>query len=153
MNSTLRTAAAPTVAALYFALQWTTPFARIHPERSPPFPARFAWSMFAGPLTSRCEHTLTWSNRAGVAEALPLPPPGDPARAILTAHTRDEFSRASTDLIAYADTDADVARALDDFLRRYARSIAPGSTHTLTSVLRCDSPGAPAFSRTLEVRP
>lgn len=148
-----RSAAAPLAAALFLAVQWTLPFARVHPSRTPPFPARYAWSMFAGPLTSRCEHTLVWRSRDGAIEPLPLPPVGDPARAILTARTPGEFSRASSDLIAYADTDADVANALDEFLVRYVRVIDPHSSHTLTSVLRCDSPGAAAFARTRRFRP
>lgn len=154
VNDIAPTARAPVLIALcWIATQWTLPLARVHIDRAPPFPARYAWSMFAGPLTARCEHTLTYALRDGTPQPLPLPRSDAPSWAILTARTRDEFSVASHDLIAYADTDAEISRALDDFLSRYARSIDPSRTHRLTSVLRCDSPGAPTFSRTATFAP
>lgn len=120
--------------------------ARLRPGRAAPFSGRFSWSMFAGPITARCHHSLTASDALGRAVAVPLPPDRPELRALLVADTPERFSAVAPWFAPYADSDADVALSLDAVLGRYHRSLAPSIT--LTSILRCDSPGARPFART-----
>lgn len=144
-------ARAAALGGLCLAVQLFIPFARLTPSRTPPFSPRFSWSMFAGPLTTHCTHAVEWKNSRGESEPFPLPPVSHPAHAILAARTTEEFSRASPAIVAYAESDEDVARALDDLLRRYRRSIDPRGSHSLTSRLACDSPLARPLRRTLRL--
>lgn len=120
--------------------------ARLRPDRAAPFSGRFSWSMFAGPITARCHHSLTATDGLGRAVAVPLPAGRLELRALLLADTPARFAAVAPWFAPYADRDADVALALDAVLDRYHRSLA--QPITLTSILRCDSPGARPFART-----
>jgi hypothetical protein len=120
--------------------------ARVRPDRAAPFSGRFSWSMFAGPITARCSHALTATDPQGRPAPLPLPADNPALRAFLLADTPARFSAVAPWFAPYADRDADVAAALDDVLARYHRSLR--RPLTLTSILRCDSPGGRPFSRT-----
>jgi hypothetical protein len=119
--------------------------ARANPERAAPFSGRFSWSMFAGPITARCHHALGARDAAGRPVALPTARDSPALRVLLVADTPARFSAVAPWFAPYADRDAEVAAALDDVLARYQRILAPPLT--LTSMLRCDSPGARPFSR------
>jgi hypothetical protein len=119
--------------------------ARVRPDRAAPFSGRFSWSMFAGPITARCHHALSALDAGGRPAALPLPRDNPALRALLVADTPSRFSAVAPWFAPYADGDAEVAAALDGVLARYQRSLAPALT--VTSVLRCDSPGARPYSR------
>ncbi|MBI5515867.1 MAG: hypothetical protein HY909_18950 [Deltaproteobacteria bacterium] len=137
------------VAALYLAAQVVIPLARARPSRVPPFSSRFSWSMFAGPLTARCAHRVTWTRGDGQEVPLPLPPEGHPVRALLLARTADEFVRASQPLVTYAEDDQEVSRALDEVLRRHKRAVDPRGERVLVSDLRCEAPYGAPFRRVL----
>jgi hypothetical protein len=81
------------------------------PARTPPFSGRYAWSMFAGPLSGRCAHTLVRVDPAGREHAPPLPPPGTALHAVLAAETPDAFATIAPRVLAYADSDARLADA------------------------------------------
>lgn len=120
--------------------------ARLRPDRAAPFSGRFSWSMFAGPITARCHHSLTAADALGRAVPVPLPSDRPELRALLLADTPARFAAVAPWFAPYADSDADVALSLDAVLARYHRSLRPSIT--LTSILRCDSPGARPFART-----
>lgn len=143
----MRPATARVVGALFVTIQLAIPLTRLRPASPYPLSGRFAWTMFAGPLVGRCTHALTATRPDGAA--LPLPARGTALRAVLDARTPAEFSQAVWLFAPYADSDRDVARALDDLLRRWSRSLGAGAT--VVSELRCASPGWPPFSRTLRV--
>ena len=119
--------------------------ARLRPDRAAPFSGRFSWSMFAGPITARCHHELAAADALGHPIALPLPADNPALRALLLADVPARFAVVAPWFAPYADSDADVARALDDVLARFHRSLR--RSFTLTSTLRCASPGAPPFHR------
>lgn len=120
--------------------------ARLRPDRPAAFSGRFSWSMFAGPITARCHHALSAADPGGHPVPLPLPTDNPALRAFLVADTPARFSAVAPWFAPYADADAEVALALDDALARYHRALAPGLT--VTSILRCHSPGARPFTRT-----
>jgi hypothetical protein len=120
--------------------------ARVRTDRSAPFSGRFSWSMFGGPITGRCHHSLTATDALGHPIAVPLPRDNPALRALLLADVPTRFAAVVPWFAPYADDDAEVARSLDDVLGRYHRAGAP--TLSLTSQLRCDSPGTRPFSRT-----
>lgn len=128
------------------ALEAAVTVARLDASRAAPFSGRFSWSMFAGPLTASCHHALAASDPSGRAIALPLPADNPSLRAVLLADTPPRFAAVAPYFAPYADRDAEVARALDDLLARYHR--ASPVVFTLTSTLRCASPGARPFART-----
>lgn len=140
----MRPATATLVGVLWVAAQVALPVARVRPDAPYPVPGRFAWSMFAGPLVGRCHHDL----RASLADGRPAPrpPPGTALREVLDARAPREFARAVSLFSPYANSDADLARDLDDLLRRWASTLPAGAR--VESELRCASPGWPAFSRT-----
>ncbi len=119
---------------------------RLRTDRAAPFSGRFSWSMFGGPITGRCHHSLTATDTLGHPVAVPLPGDNPAMRAVLLADVPTRFAAVVPWFAPYADRDADVARSLDDVLGRYQRAHAP--TLTLTSQLRCESPGARPFART-----
>ncbi len=119
---------------------------RVHPGRTVTVSGRFSWSMFAGPLTSRCSHTLSAKNRAGAAVNLSSMPAPPAMTALLSAATAPRFATVAPWFAPYADDDADVARGLDDVLARWHASECPQLE--LASTLRCASPLAPPFERT-----
>lgn len=125
--------------------------ARLRPDRAAPFSGRFSWSMFAGPITGRCRHALAAHDALGRPVPLPLPADDPALRALLLADTPARFAAVAPWFAPYADRDADAARALDDVLARYHRSLQ--APPTLTSTLRCDSPGAHPFARTARWTP
>jgi hypothetical protein len=129
-----------------FVGELTLAAARLRPDRPAAFSGRFSWSMFAGPITARCHHALAAADPRGSPVALPLPADNPALRAFLLADTPARFSAVAPWFAPYADSDAEVALALDGVLVRYHRALAPGLT--LTSILRCDSPGARPFTRT-----
>ncbi len=135
------------IMACLFALgQVVIPLARRDGARVPPFSGRFSWSMFAGPLTGRCAHDLTLTAPDG--RALPLRLPDGPVGRVLAARTPDEFVVVAPLLRSYADSDAELADALDDLLGRYQRAYVREPS-VLRSALRCESPLGPPFRRTL----
>lgn len=144
----MRPATATALGALWIAAQLVIPAARARPSSPYPASGRFSWTMFAGPLVGRCEHAL----RVSLADGRPAPMPlrGSAMRAVLDARSRGEFSQAVWLFAPYADSDAEVAAALDALLRRWTRTLPPGAT--LESELRCASPGWPPFARALRVR-
>ncbi|MDB4930197.1 MAG: hypothetical protein JWM10_2681, partial [Myxococcaceae bacterium] len=123
----------------------TVAAARVRPDRAAPFSGRFSWSMFAGPITARCHHALAALDAAGRPVAAPLPRDNPALRALLVADTPARFSAVAPWFAPYADGDAEVAAALDGVLARYQRDLAPSLT--VTSILRCASPGARPFGR------
>lgn len=135
------------ILACLFALgQVVTPLARMDPRRVPPFSGRYSWSMFAGPLTGRCAHELTLSALDGAPLPLTLPP--GPVGRVLAARTPAQFVAVAPLLRSYADTDAQLADALDDLLARYQRTLSARPT-VLRSALRCEGTLGPGFRRTL----
>jgi len=120
--------------------------ARARADRAAPVSGRFSWSMFGGPITGRCHHTLTAHDTLGRPVVVPLPRDNPALRALLLADVPTRFAAVVPWFAPYADDDAEVARSLDDVLGRYHRTTAP--TLSLTSRLRCDSPGARPFTRT-----
>lgn len=124
---------------------------RVRSDRAAPFSGRFSWSMFAGPITARCHHQLAVTEAPNRSVALPLPADDPALRALLLADTPARFAVVAPWFAPYADHDADMARALDDVLERYHRALAP--TFTMTSILRCDSPGGGPFTRTARWTP
>lgn len=138
----MRPATATLVGALWITAQLAIPLARVSPSSPYPFPGRFAWSMFAGPLVGRCHHAL----RATRADGGPAPRPASaPLREVLDARAPREFARAVGLFAPYANSDREVADALDDLLGRWASTLPRGAR--VESELRCSSPGWPAFSR------
>lgn len=123
------------------------------PTRTPPFGGRYAWSMFAGPLSGRCAHALLRVDPAGHAHAPPLPPPGTALHAVLAAETPDAFAAVAPQVLAYADSDAHLAHALDALLTRWWRAHPAARTDALHSTLRCTNPLGPPFSRRYVVGP
>lgn len=123
------------------------------PARTPPFAGRYAWSMFAGPLSGRCAHTLVRVDPAGHAHAPPLPPPGTALHAVLAAETPDAFAAIAPRVLAYADSDARLADALDELLTRWWRAHPAAQTEALHSTLRCTSPLGAPFTRRRVVGP
>lgn len=119
--------------------------ARLRTDRTAPFSGRFSWSMFAGPITARCHHELAAADALGHPMALPLPVDNPALCALLRADVPARFAVVAPWFAPYADSDADVAHALDDVLSRYHRSLR--RSFTLTSNLRCSSPGAIPFQR------
>ena len=119
--------------------------ARLRPDRAAPFSGRFSWSMFAGPITARCHHDLAAADALGHPMPLPLPADNQALCALFRADVPARFALVAPWFAPYADSDADVARALDDVLSRYHRYFR--RSFTLTSNLRCASPGAPPFHR------
>jgi len=79
-----------------------------------------------------------------------MPPSGGALREVLDARAPREFARAVNLFAPYSNSDADLALALDDLLRRWASTLPPGAR--VESALRCASPGWPAFSRSLSLR-
>lgn len=136
----------PTLLALLLVAEAGVALARVRLDRPAPFSGRFSWSMFGGPVTGRCRHTLTATDRRGLPATLPLPGDNLALRSLLTAGTPPRFAAVAPWFAPYADDDAQVARALDDVLGRFHARHAPALT--LTSVLRCESPGARPFTRT-----
>ena len=120
---------------------------RFDRRRAPPFSGRFSWSMFAGPLTGRCTHELRLVDAAGRRLPWPTLRHDDPMRAVIDAREPTEIVRLSWRVAPYADRDADLARALDDLLSRWSRTLRAPAGTTLLSELRCASPRQPPFSR------
>ena len=128
------------------AMEAGVALARVRPDRAAPFSGRFSWSMFGGPITGRCHHTLSAHDALGHAVVVPLPRDNPALRALLLADVPTRFAAVVPWFAPYSDDDAEVARSLDDVLARYHRANAPALT--LTSRLRCDSPGDRPFTRT-----
>ncbi len=143
----MRPATAQTLGVLFVAAQLAIPITRLRPGAPYPLSGRFAWTMFAGPLVGRCAHDLRVTLVDGTPAPLPLR--GSALHTVLTARTEGEFSLAVWLFAPYADSDRDVAAALDDLLRRWTQTLPAGSR--LESDLRCASPGWPTFTRTLRV--
>jgi len=135
--------------ATHAAISWAG-FDRTRPT---PFSGRFAWSMFAGPLTGRCEHTLVRVDPTGRSHAPPLPPPGTALHRVLSAESPAAFAAIAPTLHAYADHDAVLARSLDDLLARWWRTHPASRSDTLVSTLRCTTPLARPFARSLRLGP
>ncbi len=132
--------------ALLLAAEAVIALARVRTDRAAPVSGRFSWSMFGGPITGRCHHSLTAHDALGHPVAVPLPRDNPALRAVLLADVPTRFAAVVPWFAPYADSDADVSRSLDDLLGRYHRASAPRLD--LTSQLRCNSPGARPFART-----
>ena len=136
---------------LYLVAQLAIPLAGLRPSRSPPFAARFSWSMFAGPPNAHCAHRMDYFALDGSRVALPLPPVDHPAYNLLTMQSPGVFSRAVETLLPYARDDDAIADALDDLVTRYKRTVDPLHNHTLVSSLDCTSPLAAPVHRVLRI--
>lgn len=140
-----------TMLCALFAMQLGLAARGFDPHRTPPFSGRFSWSMFAGPLTGHCTHELRYTDASGRSLAWPALPIDSPVRSVLLARTPAEIVQLSWQLAPYADRDADLTRALDDWLTRFARTLQsqhPRERASLVSELRCASPFQPRFART-----
>lgn len=137
--------------ALLVAAHAAASMAGFDPRRVPPFSGRFAWSMFAGPLSGRCSHSLVRIDPAGHSHAPPLPPPGTALHRVLAAESPAAFSAIAPTLLAYADDDRALARSLDDLLTRWWQTHPAGRTDALLSDLRCTTPLSRPFARTLRL--
>lgn len=135
-----------TLLVLVLAAQAGVALARLRPDRPAPFSGRFSWSMFGGPITGRCHHLVSATDRFDHPTTVPLPDDNLPLRRVLLGSSPARFAAVVPWFAPYADDDAQVARALDDVLARYHATYAPGIT--LTSSLDCQSPGARPFTRT-----
>lgn len=143
----MRPRTATALGALWITAQLALPLTRLRPASPYPLSGRFAWTMFAGPLVGRCEHALTAALRDG--SNAPMPLQGSALHTVLSARTPSEFSQAVWLFAPYSDSDRELAASLDGLLHRWASTLPPGAS--VTSVLRCSSPGWPRFSRTLRV--
>ncbi len=138
----------------FAVVQLAIPLSRVDTSRTFPFSGRFSWSMFAGPLTGRCSHSLAMRDPEGRVREVPFPPMTDPVGKVLRARDPGAFALdAAPRLYAYADDDPGLARALDDLLRRWWGTRPERARYTLVSALRCETPGQRPFARTLVLGP
>ena len=72
---------------------------------------------------------------------------------MLAAETPDAFAAIAPRVLAYADSDARLADALDELLTRWWRAHPAAQTEALHSTLRCTSPLGAPFTRRRVVGP